>query len=151
MTHTKETDARSVHPDALKNMKASLHNLETTRWAAYENHALDSSNLGDMRFLAVGPENTFKMPPTRYPDSHTGTGWAYQFIGWVDLSSGTVTEVYRVRNIRNGDEIRIRDIDGNHTIITVSEVEVLDDSPDPPVHIVDKQGNEFSCFASEVS
>lgn len=63
---------------------------EQTRWAAYQNQALDSSRLGEVRYLAVGPSNTFKEPPPRYPDSQYGTGWAYGFLGWVNLETGEI-------------------------------------------------------------
>ncbi len=80
----------SVHPEALEQMKRA--SSAGTRWAAYQNHAMDSSGLGDLRFLAVGPNNTVKEPPSRYPDTHLGTGWAYLFVGWVDLDTGKVEE-----------------------------------------------------------
>ncbi len=79
-----------IHPEALKQMKNNPENHNTTRWAAYQNQAMDSSSLGDMRFIAIGPKNTIHEPPKRYPDSHLGTGWAYTFIGWVDLDKGEV-------------------------------------------------------------
>jgi len=81
----------SVHPEALDQMKRVTG--AGTRWAAYQNHALDSSGCGDLRFLAVGPANTIKEPPSRYPDSHLGTGWAYLFVGWVDMETGQISRI----------------------------------------------------------
>jgi hypothetical protein len=61
-------------------------------WAVYQGHALDQSDLGGIRFLKVGPECTFKTAPERYPDTQFGTGWAYIFVGWADLETGTIEE-----------------------------------------------------------
>jgi hypothetical protein len=61
-----------------------------TRWAAFQNHALDSINCGYMQFLAIGPDNTFKTPPARMPDTKISLGWKYLFIGWIDLSTGEI-------------------------------------------------------------
>jgi hypothetical protein len=80
----------TVHPKAPAQMKKA--SSEGTRWAAYQNHAMDSSGLGELRFLAVGPNNTIKEKPARYPDTHLGTGWAYLFVGWVNLETGQVEE-----------------------------------------------------------
>jgi len=79
-----------VHADSLKQMRRSPSRFKTTRWAVYENKAMDSTDFGDMRFLAIGPKNTFKEPPSRYPDSEHGTGWAYVFSGWVNLVYGEI-------------------------------------------------------------
>jgi hypothetical protein len=79
-----------VHPDALASMKAQ--GAPTTRWGAYQNMALDSSTCGHLQFLAIGPENTFKEPPKRYPDTQFGLGWKYLFVGWVNLETGDVEE-----------------------------------------------------------
>jgi len=68
-----------------------------TRWAAYQNQNLGSLLVGDLRFLAIGPEHTFQEAPERMPDSDKlGPGWAYCFVGWVDLSDGIVREGDRV-------------------------------------------------------
>lgn len=81
-----------AHPDAIKQMEESLYNYETTQWCAYQNKAMDSATLGHLRFLAVGPKNTFKEPPKCYPDTQHGLGWKYQFLGWVDLKTGEIKE-----------------------------------------------------------
>jgi hypothetical protein len=76
--------------DALEQMRAYSKGSPQTRWAAYQNMALDSHNCGHLQFLAIGPDNTFKTPPSRMPDTWAGTGWKYLFIGWVDLASGEI-------------------------------------------------------------
>ena len=78
------------HPEALEAMATSPYNYPDTRWAAYQNRALDSAGCGDLRYMAVGPSNTVKDPPKRYPDSHLGCGWAYCRVGWVDFETGNV-------------------------------------------------------------
>jgi hypothetical protein len=62
---------REDGPDskALAKMKSSSYNFPGTRWAAYENHDLGHWALGHLKFLAVGPQNTFKTAPTRLPDA----------------------------------------------------------------------------------
>lgn len=59
-------------------------------WAAYQNHALDSQDLGHLRFLKVGPGCTFEKPPASYPDSILGIGWRYCYVGMVNLETGEV-------------------------------------------------------------
>lgn len=81
---------RTVDPGALRQMKDSPLHFDSTRWAVYENQALDSANVGHLQFLAIGPRNTFQKPPDRLPDTQKGIGWRYWFIGWVDLTSGEI-------------------------------------------------------------
>lgn len=88
-------------PEALEAMQESPYNFPTTRWAAYENHALDSVTCGELRFLAVGPQNTYQEAPDRYPDSHLGVGWRYVYIGWVNLKTGAIEDPQS--RSRNGD------------------------------------------------
>lgn len=77
--------------EALEAMKESPYNHPTTRWAAYQNMALDSANCGHLQFLAIGPDNTIKKAPERYPaDTRSGMGWRYLHVGWVDLETGEV-------------------------------------------------------------
>jgi len=59
-------------------------------WFAYQNHAMDSSNLGHLQFLCCGPGCTFSEPPARMPDSHLGIGWRYLLVGRVDMSTGEI-------------------------------------------------------------
>jgi len=72
-------------------MKASGSNHKTTRWAAYQNQAMDSASHGHLQFLAIGPHNTYQVPPTAYPvDTSHGLGWKYRFIGYVDMETGEI-------------------------------------------------------------
>lgn len=81
----------AIDKECLAQLKGNSSNFETTRWAAYQNQALDSVTYGHIRFLAVGPENTFKEPPPCCPDSAChGDGWKYRFIGWLDLETGEI-------------------------------------------------------------
>lgn len=81
----------TAHPESLEAMKKSPYNYETTRWAAYQNMALDSANCGHFQFLAVGPNNTCKEAPKKYPaDTRSGMGWRYLFYGWVNLDTGEI-------------------------------------------------------------
>ena len=89
--HKKLGDEK-VHPDALEQMKSSPYNYADTRWAAYQNHDLGHRDCGHMQFMAVGPKNTFKEAPDKYPDSHLGIGWRYLHIGWVNLETGNITQ-----------------------------------------------------------
>lgn len=83
--------SRRATSEALEQMRASGE--ETTRWAAYQNKAFDSSLAGHLQFLAVGPDNTYKEPPRQYPaDTVNGAGWRYRFVGWVDLTTGEIKE-----------------------------------------------------------
>lgn len=81
-----------AEPEALEQMKGSPYNYDDTRWAAYQNQAMDSSSAGHLQFLAVGPKNTLKEAPEQAPDTQHGTGWKYRFVGWVDLETGVVDE-----------------------------------------------------------
>ena len=83
-------DPSAIDEHALTQMQAFSAGTPTTTWHAYRNEALDSAALGDLRFLAVGPDCTLKEAPKSYPDSHLGTGWAYQHCGTVDLATGKV-------------------------------------------------------------
>ena len=60
-------------------------------WAAYQNHAMDSSDLGGLRFLRFGEGATFAEPPERYPDTpKLGTGWRHLHVGTVNLETGDI-------------------------------------------------------------
>lgn len=61
------------------------------KWAVYQNMALDSADLGGLRFLQVGEGCTFKKAPERYPDTH-GIGWRYLHCGFVDLNTGLIVD-----------------------------------------------------------
>jgi len=60
------------------------------RWAAYRNVELGHPDLGHLKFLQVGPENTFKEPPSRLPDTRTEINWRYLFCGFVNLKTGKI-------------------------------------------------------------
>jgi len=62
------------------------------KWWVYQNHALDSASLGDLQFLQVGPDRTFKEPPKRMPDTQHSIGWRYVRVGVVDLEAGKIVE-----------------------------------------------------------
>lgn len=79
-----------IHPEALDQMRQ-----RGGSWAAYENVAMDSSNMGHLQFLRVGEDCTFKKPPEKYPaDTPAGMGWRYAFVGFVDLEKGIVNMSY---------------------------------------------------------
>ena len=61
------------------------------QWAAYQNQALDSANVGHMQFLKFGEECTYETPPKIYPvDTAHGMGWRYQLVGVMNLDTGEV-------------------------------------------------------------
>lgn len=61
------------------------------RWAAYQNIDMCSRNIGHLRFLQFGgPENTFKVPPERHPDTPQVIGWRYYYVGEVNLTTGKI-------------------------------------------------------------
>lgn len=63
-------------------------------WAAYENLAMDSANLGHVQYLKFGEGCTFKVAPPMYPANTVhGMGWRYRLIGEVSLESGEVVQV----------------------------------------------------------
>ncbi len=62
-------------------------------WAAFQNVALDSSELGAVQFLRYGPECTFKAPPEALPDTRSGVGWRFRHVGFVDLTAGKIVTV----------------------------------------------------------
>jgi hypothetical protein len=72
-------------------MRSSPYNFPDTRWAAYQNHDLGHYDIGHLKFLAVGPQNTFKETPPRMPDTQSTIGWRYVFVGFVDLPTGAIT------------------------------------------------------------
>jgi len=74
--------------------EASLQQMRERKgtWAAYQCHALDSTNIGTMRFLKVGQGCTYETAPATLPDSHLGTGWSFTLVGFVDLDSGKIIE-----------------------------------------------------------
>jgi len=79
-------DPLRIDPNTVAEMKS-----RGGTWAVYENHALDSANVGHLQFLKVGEGCTYKDPPKQYPvDTEHGTGWRYQYIGMLDFDTMTV-------------------------------------------------------------
>lgn len=81
-----------VERNTLDEMNGSTANHRGTRWAAYQNTAMDSILIGHLRYLAIGPVNTLSQAPMRCPDTDSRPGWAYQFIGWVNQTTGEILE-----------------------------------------------------------
>jgi hypothetical protein len=59
-------------------------------WAAYQNVAMDSSDLGRLQFLKFGPGCTYETRPEKCPDTAAGLGWKYKLVGTVDLETGEI-------------------------------------------------------------
>jgi len=75
-----------VQPEALEAMRS-----RGGSWAAYQNHALDSHNVGHLQFLKFGAGCTFVVPPEKYPaDTSHGAGWRYLHVGTVNLETGEI-------------------------------------------------------------
>ena len=87
--------------EALEAMRKSPYTFESTRWAAYQNHDLGHYNVGHLRFLAVGPDNTVKEAHSRLPDFPGEINWRYIFVGWVNLETGEIEEVENERQTQN--------------------------------------------------
>ena len=80
----------TISPEAFATMRE--RNRLGTDWAAFQNHALDSADLGGLRFLQIGEGCTFATPPERYPNTQFGTGWRHLLVGFVNLETGTIVE-----------------------------------------------------------
>jgi hypothetical protein len=78
----------AIHPDALATMRDRQR--AGTAWHAYQNHALDSAGLGELRFLQVGDGCTYREAPVRYTDTSHGTGWRHVHVGVVNLETGAI-------------------------------------------------------------
>jgi len=74
----------------LKIMRASPYNFPDTRWAAYQNVELGHPQLGHLKFLAVGPQNTLKEASERLPDTPREINWRYYLVGFCDLATGAI-------------------------------------------------------------
>lgn len=80
-----------IDAETLEMMRTSPYNFPDTKWAAYQNRDIGHGNLGHLRFIAVGPQNTIKEAPRgRLPDFPDELNWRYIFVGWADLASGAV-------------------------------------------------------------
>jgi len=72
--------------EALKEMQEKTAELwPDCKWAAAQCMDLGSRNVGDLRFFAVGPQNSVKEIT-----SQTIGHWSYYWVGWVDLKTGKV-------------------------------------------------------------
>jgi hypothetical protein len=76
-----------IHPEALEQMRE-----RGKRWAAYQNHAMDSAGIGQIQFIQYGPGCMFEKWPERCPDTQQGLGWRFQHVGFVDLKTGKIVE-----------------------------------------------------------
>ena len=81
----------TVSAEALQQMRE--RSQPGQKWACYQNVALDSANLGHLKFLKVGTGCTFETAPSpRLPDTPDSINWAYQFVGFADLETGKIVE-----------------------------------------------------------
>lgn len=82
-----------VHAEALAQMR---ENRSGGEWYAYQNQDLGHPQLGHLRFLKVGENCTYKVPPKRYPDIQGANGcigWRYGLVGKVDLGTGKIEDM----------------------------------------------------------
>jgi hypothetical protein len=81
-------------PEVLEELRHSRATLPGTKWMAYQNHDLQHPQLGHLKFLAVGPRNTMKLPaPPRLPDMPgEPPHWRYVLVGEVDLDTGEISQ-----------------------------------------------------------
>lgn len=84
----------SDRPDAavLEQLRAFERKKPGTRWAAYQNVAMNDPALGHLQFQAIGPAVRFHVAPLRLPDTPHAVNCNYQFCGWVDLTTGRIEE-----------------------------------------------------------
>lgn len=80
----------NIDPETLEKLRTKA--APNTKWAAYQNVAMDSSLLGHFQFLMVGEGCTFAERPEKMPDTAFDLGWKYKFVGFVDLEAGVVKE-----------------------------------------------------------
>ena len=71
--------------------------LETMRerggsWAAYQNVAMDSADVGRLQFIKFGEGCTHTTPPEKCPDTSASPGWKYRFVGIVNLDTGEIAK-----------------------------------------------------------
>ena len=75
-------------PEALAMMKE--RSRPGTEWAAFQDHDMCSSTLGDLRFLQCGMGCTYATAPQKLPDCHLGIGWRFLKIGKINLETGEI-------------------------------------------------------------
>lgn len=89
--HTKEVPLNDNEAPLVQ--MRSLNALNGAQWAAYQNYDMSSAGIGDLRFMAFGPQCTYKTDadlPERMPDTQHGIGWRYLHVGYVDLKTGDI-------------------------------------------------------------
>jgi hypothetical protein len=89
-----EQETDMIDEEALEQMRERLK--PNTKWAAYQNVALDSGHAGHIQFLHVGEGRTFtdETLPEAFPfDNEWGMGWRYRFIGWANLDTRGIERV----------------------------------------------------------
>lgn len=79
-----------VSAEALEQMRAAP---DSWTWYVYENQDLGHPCLGELWFLACGPDCTYRTPPAQSPDSHLGIGWRYRLVGVLDRETGRVMDL----------------------------------------------------------
>ena len=77
-------------PEAIQQMREHIEPGQ--KFATYQNMALDSASVGELRFLKIGKGCTFTEAPARYPDTQFGTGWRHLHCGFVDLETGEIVD-----------------------------------------------------------
>jgi len=87
---TKPIGDAKPHREALEQMRERTEPGQ--RWAAYQNMALDSADVGGLRFLKIGKDCTYTEAPAKYPDTQFGTGWRYLHCGFVNLETGEIED-----------------------------------------------------------
>lgn len=62
------------------------------RWYVYQCRAMDSPHLGNVFFLLVGPERTYKEPPPYCPGPSVIHAMS-PLVGWLDLDTGGLRQI----------------------------------------------------------
>lgn len=76
---------KEIDEGVYEQMRNVIAQKPEARWAVYQNQDFGSYMVGHLRFLLIGPNQTFQTPPSRLPDTRTEIGWRYQFVGFVDF------------------------------------------------------------------
>lgn len=88
-----QTPLADARPDesALDKMQAYCESHPEAKWAAFQNEDLGSVDIGHLKFLAVGPNCGMKIiRHNRMPDTPQSINWRYQFVGFVNLTTGEI-------------------------------------------------------------
>lgn len=76
------------NPTSLRTLRE--RSRPNTKWAAFENHAMDSSLRGHLQFIMFGEGCTYETCPEKMPDTEFDLGWKYVFVGVVNLETGEI-------------------------------------------------------------